>query len=339
MGPDIQEAKDAMSFSELRESVQMPQFLLAAAGAARVPASRLARDAGVPGWLLSTTPAMTFPRYSLRLWERFEHALQDRDVALTVAARHQVGELDLYDYLFSTAATLREALSVSGRYLPLLTTNGQLRLDSETERESTYSYSYLEADGRGAELALQFSIAVFCARAQAGTGQPVVPTRVTFAHRAPRSHRAFSETFGTRQIDFGAPATTFSVRASDLDLPMRAADRVLAGILRRYADSIIPPPLATWHHHFTQQLSEVIEQGTPSLGMMALRMAASPRTLQRRLAEHGTTWRAELDAARQRRAQRVGTSSMTRLARQLGYADPRSVRRAMLRWDLPQAGE
>jgi hypothetical protein len=32
----------------------------------------------------------------------------------------------------------------------------------------------------------------------------------------------------------------------------------------------------------------------------------SPRSLQRRLAEHGTTWRAELDHARRQRAQQFG---------------------------------
>lgn len=245
--------------------------------------------------------------------------VQVREVALAIAARCQFGAPDLYDYLFTTAATLREALAVSSQYLPLLTTSGRLRLVSETERDATYSYSYSyscscpEADDRGAELALQFSIAVF-RRAWAGTGQPVVPTRVT--------------------VD--ASATTFSVRASDLDLPMRAADPVLATILRQYADSVTPPP-ATWQHRFQQQLSEMIGQGTPpSLGVVARRMLVSPRTLQRQLAEHGTTWRAELDTARRRHAERAGTSSVTRLARQLGYADARSARRAMRRWNSPQ---
>jgi AraC-like DNA-binding protein len=240
-------------------------------------------------------------------------SLPVRDVALTIAARCHAGELDLYDYLFTTAATLREALAVSRQYLPLLTTSGRLQLVSETEGDATYSYSCPEADDRGAERALQFSIAVF-RRAWAGTGRPVVPTRVTL----------------------GASATTFSVRASDLDLPMRAADPVLAAILRRYADSVTPPP-ATWQHRFQQQLSEMIGQGTPpSLGAVARQMLVSPRTLQRQLAEHGTTWRAELDTVRRRHAERAGTSSVTRLARQLGYADARSARRALRRWNSPQ---
>jgi transcriptional regulator GlxA family with amidase domain len=69
---------------------------------------------------------------------------------------------------------------------------------------------------------------------------------------------------------------------------------------------------------------------------VARRLAVSPRTLQRQLAAHGTTWRAELERARQalaRHYSQAGPPGMARLARQLGYCDPRSVRRALRRWD------
>ena len=65
----------------------------------------------------------------------------------------------------------------------------RIRLEEETERERTYSCSYLDADGRGQELALQFSTALFLARAREGTGRPVMPAHVAFAQPAPRSHR------------------------------------------------------------------------------------------------------------------------------------------------------
>jgi AraC-like DNA-binding protein len=104
--------------------------------------------------------------------------------------------------------------------------------------------------------------------------------------------------------------------------------------------SVRPPsasacPLAAWHDQFRQELGEVIETGRPSLNAISRSLALSPRTVQRRLAALGTTWRAELDRARRRRAQQArqaGTTN-TRLARQLGYSDPRSVRRAQRRWD------
>jgi hypothetical protein len=98
------------------------------------------------------------------------------------------------------------------------------------------------ADGRGADLGLQLSVAVFCARARAGTGQPIVPVRVAFRQRAPRSHRAFTEAFGTAGVDFDAPVTTFTFRTRDLDRPMLGADPALARILARSAATLPPPP-------------------------------------------------------------------------------------------------
>jgi AraC-like DNA-binding protein len=71
----------------------------------------------------------------------------------------------------------------------------------------------------------------------------------------------------------------------------------LARILNRYAASLPAPPPVTWHGPFQRLLALSIEAGSPSLESVAKRMAVSPRTLQRQLAEHGT-WRDELNAVR-----------------------------------------
>jgi AraC-like DNA-binding protein len=331
----------AASLSGVYVSAHIPRFLLSAAAAGGADAGRLARDARLPRWALAQDQAMVSTRHALRLWELTEHAIQNPSLPLIVSSRHHLGEVGLYDYLYSTAATLRDGLRACSRYMQLITNNGLLKIETRTERETTYSFSHIAAAGRGAELALQFAVAMFCARAQAATGRPVVPVRVGFAQPPPRSHRALAETLGTRRIDFGAPTATFTLQAADLDLPMRGADPLLARILRRYAASVPPPALAAWHEHFRRQLSDMIECGAPSLEAMARHMAISTRTLQRQLAEHGTTWRAELDAARRRHAQQArqaGPPSMTRLARELGFADARSARRAVRRWDMAQAG-
>ena len=71
-----------------------------------------------------------------------------------------------------------------------------------------------------------------------------------------------------------------------------------------------------------------------SLPVAARRLAVSARTLQRRLADEGTTWRAEIDAARRERAAsllRQGTTSDVTAAH-LGYSESRALRRALRRW-------
>jgi AraC-like DNA-binding protein len=318
------------------DSVELSRLLLAVAAAGGADPHALARDAGLPGWALSLDLAMIPSYRGARLWELVEHALEDPQVGLTAVGRHQVGDLDLYDYLFTTAATLRDGLRIHGDFFPLVSTNCRLQIEAETDRYTTYSYRHVLRGGRGEELWTQFSIAGFCARAQAATGRPLIPVHVGFAQPAPRTYHAFTETFGTSLIDFDAPVTTFTLRSRDLDAPMPGADPVLARILARYATSLIPQPPATWYEYFRQRLAEAIEQGNPTLGVLARRMAVSPRTLQRQLAGQGTTWRAELDSARQYlawHAGQAGATDMTRLARHLGYSDPRSIRRALRRWD------
>lgn len=226
------------------ESVKMVQFVARGVAAGGLDARKLARDARIPDWVLSGAEAMIPTQYSRRLWELAEHAFEDPQLPLTMVAHVQPGELDLYDYLFATAPTLRDGLELSRRYLQLLTAEALLEVEEETDREITYSYRYTaDADGRGAELVLQFSAAFFCARASAGTGRPVAPSRVALTQPAPRSRRTVGEAFGTSRVDFGAPVTTFTFRSQDLDLPMQAADPVLARILTRYADTLAPPRL------------------------------------------------------------------------------------------------
>lgn len=62
----------------------------------------------------------------------------------------------------------------------------------------------------------------------------------------------------------------------------------------------------------------------------------SPRSLQRRLEEEGTSWREEVDAVRREQAARLLREGASRaaMAAQLGYSDVRALRRAVRRWNL-----
>lgn len=322
------------------DSAAIPRFLLTVAAVDGIDQQQLADQAGLPSWVLTENRAMVDPRHAIRLWELLEHASGDPYYAIRAAGMHQLGEMETFDYLFMTSQTLSEGLLTSMRYLPLLTTNGLLGVEEATGGGTTYSYRLRHAqESRGGELALQTAVAAWCLRACAATGQRVVPAHVAFSHPAPKSYRAFTETFGTRKIDFGAPRTTFTFRNSDLGMALRGADPVLGRILRRYADTLAPPRPATWLDYFRQVLDKILRHGTPALPDAARCLALSPRTLQRRLAEHRTSWRAELDSARQRRTQQLHhpEANLARLARQMGYTSPRSARRAFERWGADSA--
>jgi AraC-like DNA-binding protein len=72
---------------------------------------------------------------------------------------------------------------------------------------------------------------------------------------------------------------------------------------------------------------------TTTLDAVAARLELSTRTLHRRLAAAGTSFRRELDAVRAERARDlVGTVPADVAAEALGYSDARALRRAVRRW-------
>ncbi|WP_280476820.1 helix-turn-helix domain-containing protein [Nocardia farcinica] len=92
----------------------------------------------------------------------------------------------------------------------------------------------------------------------------------------------------------------------------------------------IPGPLDA----FRAALDAALDDGEPALPAVARRLATSPRTLQRRLAAHGTTWRQELDLARHERARVLlaGGRTTAAVAERLGFTDDRALRKASRRW-------
>jgi transcriptional regulator GlxA family with amidase domain len=78
-----------------------------------------------------------------------------------------------------------------------------------------------------------------------------------------------------------------------------------------------------------RDLAAVLEaQPTATLASAASSLAVSKRTLQRVLAEHGSSFRGELDAARVRVAQRLLRESSERIARvaiEVGCSSPQQL--------------
>jgi AraC-like DNA-binding protein len=318
----------------------LPRFVFSAAVAAGADAGTLAREARLPGWLFTVSESRVSSQYAMRLWKLAEWMLRDPLVAFTVGQRHQRGDLSLYDYLFSTSPTLRDGLAVQGEFLHLVTGNSRWAVLSETDGDVTYGYQHSVRAHRGVELGAQFGLTLFCARVRQATGQPVAPVSVGFAQRPPRSHQVLTEAFGTRRVEFDQSVNTLTFRRADLGLPFRGADPVLSGILRAYAATLPPAQAATWYGYFTALLDESLPE-MPALAVLAARLAMSPRSLQRHLAEHGTTWQAELDHARRRCAERSRSSTppaLSDLAPQLGYSDARAASRALRRLNIGQPG-
>ncbi|MEU7766959.1 AraC family transcriptional regulator ligand-binding domain-containing protein [Nocardia sp. NPDC049190] len=223
------------------------------------------------------------------------------------------------------------------RAVTAVTTNHRFDLVVGNDREVTLSLDMIDGEGRGRELTQLWGLCAVLSRARRVLRAPLYPLRVALRQPAPTRTDTFRAVFGTAALAFDAPVDAMTFRASDMDQPMTTSDPVLARILQPLADALPPPPpLATaWPERVAAALAAAPADGDASLDRVARRLATSPRTLQRRLREAGTTWRRELDRARGARltaAAAAGTLSRARQAEILGYADAGSMRRAARRW-------
>ncbi|MGW0251708.1 AraC family transcriptional regulator ligand-binding domain-containing protein [Nocardia goodfellowii] len=314
------------------------RFAIAQLTAAGIDRNRLIRECGIPEWTLTGDgvhlPSETF----WRVWEIGARWLDDPDVALRVASRYQPKALRLYDYLFISAPTVGAGLATCGPYIAAVTTNHRFDL-FDTGSGPTLRVDMVDGAGRARDQTHQWGLAAVLSRARRVVDAPLIPAKVSLRQRAPRRLDVYREVFGDTTFDFDADLDAMTFRESDMRLPLTTADPDLAEVLRPLAAALPPPPPLTsaWPERVAVAIGEVLGEGEVSLEQVARRLATSPRTLQRRLAEAGTTWRRELDRARHARlasATARGPLSRGRQAELLGYADATSMRRAALRWSV-----
>jgi len=124
---------------------------------------------------------------------------------------------------------------------------------------------------------------------------------------------------------------------ADLVVPLPNADARLVAVLREHATSVIRAQASAprWSSRLGPAIAASLAGGDLSLQVMARRLALSPRTLQRRLEEEGTSWRGMVDAVRRDRAAWLLAQGFSKsaVAARLGYQDDRALRRALRRWN------
>ncbi|MEU6485401.1 AraC family transcriptional regulator ligand-binding domain-containing protein [Streptomyces sp. NPDC046887] len=281
------------------------------------------------------TPAAT----NVRIWDLMTARASWTEVAAMMARQSALGRLGAWDYLITSAPTPLQGLRDATDLLPavadartealVITDNGPQIVVSHV---NTAELAYDTASAIRA-----YSLGLLRQRLTEATFRQIVPVRVALTARAPREHRSLVDLYGTAAIDFESPVSSITFRAADLRTPLAHAQPGLSEVVRRQTEMGLTAavPLRNWLDSFRGTLREVCAERTPSLSAVAGRLSVSPRTLQRRLDEHGTSWTAELELLRRTRTlELLRTTGLTleSIAKEGGYTDARTLRRAIHRW-------
>jgi AraC-like DNA-binding protein len=251
------------------------------------------------------------------------------NLALRLAQQIPIGAFPLLDYLVLTSDSVGAGVRQLARYLRLVGNPVSLDL-----RESAEPIE-VRTGGDDARFASEYTIALAILHLRAETDGRFAPDVVWFSHE-PDDASDFGRLLGCA-VRGGAPWSGMSVSRDAWRLPLRRRDPVLRGVLERQAEEIAArlPAQDGFVSEVRRALASRVARGDTRIEAVARLLATSARTLQRRLAERGTSHQQLLDEARREAAGQHLVElrlSISEVAYLLGYSEPAPFHRAFKRW-------
>lgn len=242
-----------------------------------------------------------------------------------------------------TSSTVRDAIAVAIRFAPTRTTaiSLALELDGDEARLALIEHADLGPARDAFLLALLTGIWTI---GNALTGLELAahgPNGAAIAEVAIPEPPYFARFAAlVPRVRFGRERTCLRFARELLDRPLvtgdPAASRLTLEQCERELEALAPRFSAR-----VRATSAAPDGRFRSLDEVARAMHVSTRTLKRRLADEGTSFRAITDEARRRRAEQLLRSErgLDAIAGELGYADAASFSRAFRRWTGRAPGE
>jgi len=167
-------------------------------------------------------------------------------------------------------------------------------------------------------------------------GPGLVLDTVTFRHTCRCDPDRYAAHFGCPVI-FGASQNTIQLKTDMLDLSNRLGDTAVSDFLTGHLESKIRSldASATFSGSLLQHLTPALSTGLPQAADIAREMGMSERTMYRRLAQEGLTFRDVLAKAQSSLAQSLledDKVSIAEIAFLTGFSEQSAFTRAFKRW-------
>ncbi|MBI1297604.1 helix-turn-helix domain-containing protein [bacterium] len=277
------------------------------------------------------SPTLTTAEY-YRFWEGIDEILASSTAALRIGQAISVEWFSPPIFACLCSPNLNVALNRLAHYKPLI---GPMRLlVTSDHRQTTVTISGLPEDRPAPPSLLVMELVFLVHLVRLATRSQIKPLSVQMTDM-PLEIDPYNQFFGVRLIRGNTNLVTFS--AEDARQPFLTANESMW--------SIFEPELnirmhrlgvgATVRERVRACLMEILAGGEYTMADVAKRLAISPRTLQRHLAQEGTTFQNELNSLRAELARHYLTNSHysgAEISFLLGYQDANSFFRAFHAW-------
>jgi AraC-like DNA-binding protein len=299
-----------------------------------VSVAAVLRKAGLPGDLFEQRRVLVSTEELFALWHSIEVVSSDPLVGIKLGVETKTERFHPMAIAALSTQNLVTATEHLARYKKL--TAPEEILSKLGKREFSIAYRWLLAVEAEPQVLTDYCFSWTISLARHGTGTQLNPLRVEYVQQ--RSNlRTLERSFGCK-VDCGAARNTIIFRASDATAPFVTCNVELLDLLAP---------------QFEEQLREHKEEDSfvalvrraiqdrltghrPSMNVISEALHISPRTLQRRLQETGSSFQRVLDEARHSMARYYLSNSVLELneaAYLLGFEDPNSFGRAFRNWE------
>jgi len=305
------------------------------AALAGVTRAELLAAAGIVAERITSPETLVPLESSLRLWAEAARRSGDQDFGLHAGEHADPVRFGTLGYVIMSSATVRHALDAAIRYERLMYAGFTTSMRVEQERVVVRHAASQE--GIPVERhPIEFALATILAVIRRTTGTDVRALEVRLQHAAPINTAEHERVFGVRAT-FGADEDALVLPASVLAHPVRGASpdvlRSLAPVVSRLHERAIGGSPTT--EAVRAEIEGVLHRGEPTLLTVASALVTSSRSLQRKLADEGTSFQLVLDATRRTLTMDyLADRSLTlgEVAFLTGFRDGSAFHRAVRRW-------
>lgn len=308
--------------------------MVRAAEARSIETSDVLREAGVARDLLEDPDTRLPGSTVLAVWDRLRERCQDPALQLEAPAMLPFGAYRVIDYLVTSSATVGGGVERFARFFGLIAHGVALEVD---RHGGAYRLGLAGAGGRPVPpVYVDYTFAALIRRVRMRSRPGLAVQRVELRAPEPVRIEPYQELYRA-PIHFGAPADRLWFDPKEWDAPMDRSDEALVAVLEEHARILarhVPRPDAGFLGEVEKAIAARLPEGG-SAAEVARALHVSVRTLQRKLGEAGTSFRAVSESVRSQLALSYLADprvSIAEVAFLLGFSDPSSFNRAFRRW-------
>jgi len=262
--------------------------------------------------------------------------LRDEFVGIRLAWTVDLRELGLLYYVMASSNTLGDALRRISRYSAINNEGVHVSYRSGN-KDVELTLNYFGVARQHDRHQIEFIITVLLRLCQKLTGLSLLPLRVNLMHHRSHLPSEFGPIFGSH-VAFDCDADQIMYLGSIAQTPLVNADPYLNELLVRYCEEAIATrqkSSTTWQLKVENAIAPLLPHGQATIEKVAKELGVSRRTLTRRLASEGQTFRKVLNNLRIDLAKRYLQEKdlpISEIAWLLGYRESSAFSHAFRRW-------